>query len=170
MFGNGLKANVARDGRLINVFGSPVAGLTDARLGTPTISADFARRRAAADLKVSPRTATASRPTGATRTTTFSNGDRALLVIFQTVGGPRLAWQTLGFPDGQRLFLQIVDAKNGRVMFGISLTDADNDLAWDTGRMPQGWPATGPQPDWARMAPAEFTATSAVTTNVYGVG
>ncbi|WP_433298915.1 M36 family metallopeptidase [Actinoplanes sp. CA-030573] len=131
VFGNGLKANVAKDGRLINVLGSPVPGVVDAGLGTAKITAEAARLRAASDVKVAPRAATASKPVGAAQATTFSTGDRAQLVVFQSLVGPRLAWQTLSYPDAKRLFLHVVDAANGRVLYRQSLTDSDNGLAWD---------------------------------------
>src|SRR5262249_42109509 len=49
LFGNGLKANVTADGRLINVVGSPVAGLT-APSTSPGINADQAIGAAKADI------------------------------------------------------------------------------------------------------------------------
>ena len=116
VFGNGLQANVAKNGRLINVVGSPVAALPSTA-ATPSISASQARTRAAEDVQAKARQATASAPTGARRSTTFSNGDRADLVYFKTLGASRLAWQTITSPASGDMYLHIVDAATGRVLY-----------------------------------------------------
>ncbi len=131
VFGNGLKAAVAKDGRLINVQGSPLVGLGSANTATK-VSAAAARSAAAKDVFGSPRAATAGAPTGSARTTKFSNGDAASLVAFQTVNGPRVAWQTLTTVKG-RMFAHVVDATTGRVLYRHNLTSDANPtgLAWE---------------------------------------
>src|SRR2546430_3222140 len=109
VFGNGLQANVARDGRLINVVGSPVASLPGAS-GAPGISADRARSAAISAVEETAKPATAKAQGGARQTTVFSNGDRAELVYFMTVSRARLAWQTLTAPNSKELYTSVVDS------------------------------------------------------------
>src|SRR4051794_7798461 len=94
VFGNGLKANVAKDGRLVNVTGSPVHAL-EAVPAIPRISARAARAAAIANVDGRVTAARADRAAGLIRATTFSDDDRASLVAFAGVGDVRLAWQTL---------------------------------------------------------------------------
>jgi extracellular elastinolytic metalloproteinase len=130
VFGNGLQANVAKNGRLINVVGSPVASLPTTA-ASPSISASQARNRAAADVRAKASQATASAPSGARRSTTFSNGDRADLVYFKTLAGSRLAWQTITSPASGDMYLHIVDAATGRVLYRRDLVQSDSGQVWD---------------------------------------
>ena len=101
VFGNGLKANVSRNGRLVSVQGSPVHDLADVGSTPGWVRRRLAGRRSGTCPARWPRSApeaAAARP-GLTR---FSDGDRASLVAFQTVTGPRLAWQTLTTPGRDR--------------------------------------------------------------------
>ncbi|UQU61901.1 M36 family metallopeptidase [Couchioplanes caeruleus] len=129
VFGNGVRADVAKDGRLIQVTGSPVAS-TPTDLGAAKLSAAQARDAAARDTGGSSRTTVASARAGADRATTFASGDRAKLVAFATPGGVRLAWQTLTLREG---YLHVLDAATGRVLYRQSLLVSDNApnaLAW----------------------------------------
>ena len=103
VFGNGLKAHVAKDGRLVQVDGSPLR----------VASGGGCRSRPRGQCRRCPRRGGQGRlrhlhrqgdrhPGGATRTTTFSDGGNAKLVWFQTAGGPRLAWQTVTARRGLR--------------------------------------------------------------------
>ena len=130
VFGNGVQANVAKDGRLINVVGSPVAALPSAA-GVPGVSADKARVAATAGVEATAKPAKASVQGGPRRTTTFSTGERAELAYFQTLGGLRLAWQTLTMPSHKDMYTSIVDAESGKVLYRRSLVSNDNGLAWD---------------------------------------
>lgn len=130
LFGNGVQANVARDGRLINVVGSPVAGLATGS-SAPGISAPAARLAAITSIEETAPAATAKAQGGVRQTTVFSNGDRAELVYFMTVSGPRLAWQTLTSPTSREMYTSVVDAGSGKVLYRQSLVDNDNGLAWD---------------------------------------
>jgi extracellular elastinolytic metalloproteinase len=130
VFGNGIQANVTKDGRLINVVGSPVANLpTEAVM--PGITAAKARVAAVSDLQQTAKSASEQVQAGARQLTTFSNGDTAALSYFMTAGGPRLAWQTLTAPTSQELYTHIIDAATGRVLYRQSLVDYDNGKAWD---------------------------------------
>jgi len=127
---NGIKANVAKDGRLVNVTGSPATALP-ASASSPGISASAARDAAIKSVEVTPKAASAKTAADAVRSTKFSNGDQASLVYFVTAGGPRLAWQTLTSPTTKAMYNTIVDAASGRVLYRNSLTASDSGLAWD---------------------------------------
>jgi extracellular elastinolytic metalloproteinase len=107
LFGNGLQASVARDGRLINVTGSPVSDLGDVSM-SPSLSAAKALAAARADV-------------GVTRAPHIQS---AKLVLFQTLAGTRLGWQTVVMSSPA--YLHVIDARTGRVLFRKSLTDDAN--------------------------------------------
>jgi extracellular elastinolytic metalloproteinase len=130
VFGDGLKANVAKDGRLISVTGSPVRGLT-AVAATPALTAPAARRTALRDLGEPVTAVTADRAAGPTRPTTFSDDDRASLVAFPGAAGARLAWQTLVTPRGGAMFLHVIDAGSGKVLYRQNLTASDTGNVWE---------------------------------------
>jgi extracellular elastinolytic metalloproteinase len=112
LFGNGLQASVARDGRLINVTGSPVSDLGDVS-GSPSLSAAGALAAARADV-------------GLARAPHLQS---AKLVLFQTLSGTRLAWQTVVMSSPA--YLHVIDAQTGRVLFRKSLTDDANGSVFD---------------------------------------
>jgi extracellular elastinolytic metalloproteinase len=125
VFGNGIRADVARNGALIQMTGSPVrqmpAGLAAAKL-TGDQALDTARRDA--------------------RETRSTASDKAQLVAFPTAGGLRLGYQTLTMQSG---YLHVVDAETGRILYRQSLTDNDagpDALVWDNY---PGAPAGGKQ-------------------------
>jgi extracellular elastinolytic metalloproteinase len=130
VFGNGLQANVTKNGQLINVVGSPVSSLPTAA-GAPGISADKARVAATASIEKTARPAKATVQGGPRSTTVFSTGERAELAYFLTAGGLRLAWQTLTTPNSKEMYTSIVDAQSGKVLYRQSLVASDNGLAWD---------------------------------------
>ncbi|MCA2212401.1 M36 family metallopeptidase [Jidongwangia harbinensis] len=126
VFGNGLKAHVTSGGRLVQVDGSPLAALP-ASTGSVGISAAQAHRAAVADVSGT-STATVERSAGnAVRDTSFTDGSDAKLVLFQTVAGPRLAWQTLVPGEG---YLHVVDAADGKVLYRQDLVAADHAQVW----------------------------------------
>jgi extracellular elastinolytic metalloproteinase len=127
VFGNGLKAHVTRDGRLLQVDGSPLKNVP-ASVGAPALSATAARAKAVADTfgRSTATVATAART--ADRKTTFSGGDQAKLVVFDTLNGPRLAWQTITMTEG---FIHVLDAATGRTLFRQSMKADDNASTWD---------------------------------------
>jgi hypothetical protein len=106
VFGNGLRADVTADGRLIQVTGSPAADLP-AALGSAKMTAAQARAVAARDAG-----SAAARP-----------DDPAKLVAFAGRGGTRLAWQTLSTGPG---YLHVIDADTGRVLYRQDLLLDDN--------------------------------------------
>jgi len=130
VFGNGIKANVAKNGSLVNVTGSPAVALPSSA-SSPGISASAARESAVKNVEKTPANAAARTAAGVTQPTTFSDGDTASLVYFVTAGGPRLAWQTLTTPSSKEMYTHIVDAASGKVLYRQSLVASDSGLAWD---------------------------------------
>jgi hypothetical protein len=118
VFSNGLKADVAKDGRLIQLQGSPVSGLP-ASLAPAKLTAGAARTAALKDVH-------AAAPSG-----TFAKGENSTKVVFQTLGGPRLAWQSITKPAKGEMYMHVVDAQTGRVLYRRSLVQYDTGLAWD---------------------------------------
>ncbi len=125
VFGNGLKAHVAKDGSLIQVDGAPVKQLPAAMSGAQ-LSAAAARAAAVKDVDGTPATVTRN-AAGPRQATTFSDGGNAKLVWFQTGAGPRLAWQTLLLRDG---FLHVVDAASGEVLYRHNTVANDTAQVW----------------------------------------
>ncbi|MGH3504800.1 MAG: M36 family metallopeptidase, partial [Nocardioidaceae bacterium] len=108
VFGNGLKANVTKDGRLLSIQGSPVSGLTTlAKHATtkPRLSAAAARAKAADDVdgKAAPVAVTKS---STAHHTTWKNNDSAQLVWFKTSSGLQLGWSTYVQAGGNQLNYQ----------------------------------------------------------------
>ena len=129
LFGNGLKGNVTRDGRLISVQGSPVPGLGTLS-ATPRLSAAQARATAIRNVDGRVTSSSAKRSSGTTRGTVFADGDRASLVAFRTAGGTRLAWQTLTTPGAGQMYSHVVDATTGRVVYRRNLVQNDHGKVW----------------------------------------
>jgi hypothetical protein len=121
VFGNGLKAHVSSDGRLIQVDGSPLKALPDAA-GAAKVTAAGARTAAVKDVYGTSAAKATKAETGATRKTTFSDGGNAKLVWFQSAAGPRLAWQTISVDEG---YVHVVDAAGGEVLYRQSTVDGD---------------------------------------------
>ncbi|RZU52941.1 carboxypeptidase family protein [Krasilnikovia cinnamomea] len=126
VFGNGIKAHVAKDGRLVQVDGSPLAALPSAP-GTATLTAEKARAAAVGNVFGDSNAKVVTRGAGATKTTTFSDNGSAKLVMFQTAAGPRLAWQTVAMDEG---YIHVIDAQDGTILFRQSTVAKDSGLAW----------------------------------------
>jgi len=125
VFGNGLKANVTRNGRLISVLGSPLASVP--RLATtPRLSAAKVRNLAAHDVGGRAARVSAKTTPGARRTTTWANHDAASLVVFQTPSGARLGWVTYVQAGGTLVYRHVIDAVTGRVLYRADLVADDN--------------------------------------------
>ena len=103
MFGNGLQANVTRDGRLLSLGGSPISGL---------------RAPAATSAKVASGTAAiaAARADMAEASTLAGPDDSAKQVLFVTPSGTRRAWETITM-SAARPMMTVVDSQTGRVLF-----------------------------------------------------
>lgn len=120
---NGLAASVTRDGRLVNVLGSPRRdlGLADV---VPTLSAGAALGYSLQDAgaKLAPPRVT-RRAAAPTRDTRFAGGHRAGLVLFTGPRGVRLAWRVLAHAKPTQVFDYVVDAETGEVLRRSNLVD-----------------------------------------------
>lgn len=160
VFGNGLKANVTADGRLVNVLGSPVAAPSLAST-SPSVSASGAAASARRDVEAGAVPFKAISGQEVTRPTVFANGDRAELVAFQTVGGLRLAWQT--YVSGNTgTFVHVVDAANGRVLYRRSLVNYADGLVIENY---PGAPSGGTQEQKSISRPGWLTSSSTLSGN-----
>ncbi|MEP6796498.1 MAG: M36 family metallopeptidase, partial [Lapillicoccus sp.] len=127
VFGNGLKANLAKDGRIISIQGSPVSGLAALAAKAPAGSLDASKARsgAAADVKgTADASATVASKSGAD--TVWSNHDFARQVWFLTPGGLREGWSTYVQPGKGAGYQHVLDAATGGVLFRRSTVDNDN--------------------------------------------
>ncbi len=127
VFGNGLKANLTKDGRIISIQGSPVSNVAAlaAKSAKPTtIDADRARTTAAADVggKVN-ATASVARRSG--RDAVWSNHDFAKQVWFLTASGMRLGWSTYVTTGTDSAYQHVLDAATGAVLFRRATVDKD---------------------------------------------
>ena len=122
VFGNGLKANVTADGRLINVMGSPLASLGGAA-SAPLLSADEALARTRRDAGVPEVPLASNTRNDARKTTEFSTGETAALTVFATPKGNRLAWDLFVEPTDQEMYRQVIDAQTGDVLYRLSLVN-----------------------------------------------
>jgi Zn-dependent metalloprotease len=130
VFGNGLIAHVAKDGRVVGFTGSPLTSV-DVPAAGPRVSADQARAAAIRDVGGRANVRAARRISGAESAVRYAGGDRASLVWFHTTKGTVLGWQTLVRPTSKELFSSVVDANTGRVLHRDSLVDHNTALVWD---------------------------------------
>ena len=129
VFGNGVKVNVAKDGRIINVLGSPIASAAGAPAVTPGISAGQAVSTSRAGVQEAVVPVSAKTEGDAAQTTSFSNGDQAHLVYFADLNGLTLAWQTLiwGRNDAWQT---VIDAANGKLLYRQTISSDANGSVW----------------------------------------
>jgi extracellular elastinolytic metalloproteinase len=125
-FDGGLRVNLDRGGRILNVTGAPVSGLTVPSV-TPRLSGREALRALQDDVGVRRSIDVRSGPAGARRVTRFAPGDFARLVLFDGANGTRLAWHVLYRANSLALYDAVVDATTGKVLFRQNLTRFDAD-------------------------------------------
>ncbi|MGW6280994.1 M36 family metallopeptidase [Kribbella sp. NPDC055071] len=128
VFGNGLKSNVTKNGQLISIMGSPVAGLTAqaqtrSAEAAPQVTADGARTAAAEDVDAKLNTATAKT---AGVSTTWSNGDTAKQVWFHTADGLRKGWLTYVNAGNAKIYNHVIDAATGSLLYRKDLIAEGN--------------------------------------------
>ncbi|WP_295693689.1 M36 family metallopeptidase [Lapillicoccus sp.] len=131
VFGNGLKANLTKDGRIISIQGSPVSGLAALAARAPGGSLDAARARsgAASDVQgTADAAATVAGKSGAD--TVWSNNDFARQVWFLTPAGLRKGWSTYVQTGKGAAYQHVVDAATGRVLYRHSTVANDNGDAY----------------------------------------
>jgi extracellular elastinolytic metalloproteinase len=129
VFGNGIKAHVTRDGSLISVQGSPVAGqaVAAAAPGRSAVrSAAEAIGRARGDLRE--------------KSTAAGRDDSAKPVLFLTPNGLRRGWETITMSAANPA-LHVIDAADGRVLYRRSLGNDAEPSAEQARHRPA--PATG---------------------------
>ncbi|WP_432943133.1 M36 family metallopeptidase [Kribbella sp. CA-253562] len=122
VFGNGVKANVTKDGKLVSVQGAPVAGLVaqaQTRKAAAKLTAAAARSAAAEDVGGTAKSATAK---ASGTTTTWSNGDWAKPVWFHTADGLRKGWSTYTNAGGSLIYTHVIDAQTGALLYRRDLS------------------------------------------------
>jgi hypothetical protein len=102
LFGNGLQANVTRNGQLLSLGGSPVSGLTAPPVRSSRVDSRASAIAAARADVNEPRTA--------------GSEDAARQVLFATPTGTYRAWQTITM-SASRPMLSVIDSATGRVLF-----------------------------------------------------
>ena len=134
-FDNDLRANVTGDGRLIGVMGSPAGALRVSSV-SPTVSA--ARAIAATYRSVGAAAPSLGPPArsslGPQRAVSYRSGDDARLVLFGTGRGARLAWRTTSFVSSREVYVSVVDAHDGEVLWRANMVRSDSvgtGLAWE---------------------------------------
>ncbi len=118
VFGAGVKINVTKDGRVINVLGSPVARV-EAASTAPTVSPATAIATAVRDARL---THVRGLPSISASGTVRQTGPTATRVYFPMANGAHLAWQTF-LTGKQGMYLTVVDATSGKTLYRHSLTD-----------------------------------------------
>jgi hypothetical protein len=112
VFGNGLKATVTRDGRLLSLSGSPVARLRVAAGGAAKMGASVGSRAAAI--------AAARRDVGEA-SLKAGPADYARRVLFATSSGLQPAWEAVTM-SAARPMQTVVAARDGRVLYRRDLS------------------------------------------------
>ena len=158
VFGNGLKANVTKNGQLISLMGSPVSGLTaqaEAAAAAPKVTAAAARTAAAEDVGGTPKSATAKAAGVSTR---WSNGDTAQQVWFHTADGLRKGWLTYVNAGGMKIYNHVIDAQTGSLLYRKDLVSEGNGDALVQDNYPgaaKGGTPAGREPDLQQVAAEE---------------
>jgi len=117
-FDGGLRVNLDRGGRILNVTSTAVSGLGDGRTA-PRLDAQAALRALGAPRPVP----IVDGPAGVRRTTRFAGGDFARLVRFGARG--RLAWHLTYRASSAAHYDAVVDATTGAILFRQNLTRFD---------------------------------------------
>ncbi|WP_018348157.1 M36 family metallopeptidase [Longispora albida] len=121
VFGNGYKAHVSKNGELISIDGSPLAALP-ASLPAGKLTAATARDKAIANVGGQAKSSAVVKTAGSSQQTTFASNEFAQKVVFQTVSGPRSAWETIIYPGKDESYTVVLDAETGAVLYRRSLT------------------------------------------------
>lgn len=129
-FDSYLRGNVTKNGRLINVSGSPVGDLS-VPTTNPTLSADeallAARDNVGGDDTLPP---VENRSTGPQQKTTYvTYAESAKLTVFAEADRNRLAWEVQVLDADDILYRVVVDAASGKVLVRQSMTAFDNNDA-----------------------------------------
>jgi hypothetical protein len=117
-----LSVHLTADGRVVAASGPPLGGLSLAS-AAPRLSAARALAVAQRDVGAPAAFPSASTRPGPQRTTDFSNGDRASLVVFNAPSGDRLAWRVILDGRDPYAYEDVVDAGSGQLLARYPLTD-----------------------------------------------
>jgi extracellular elastinolytic metalloproteinase len=120
-YDNGLRVNLGRGNSIVSVQGAPVHDLSVGSV-VPQLSAQQAMAALQRNVRTSRDVSVTSRSSSARRTTTFSTGDEAKLVLFQLASGTRLAWSLTYRARSDAWYEAVVDAATGRVLHRGNLT------------------------------------------------
>jgi len=125
-----LRVNVARDGSVLSVQGSPAHDLQTATT-TPRLDAGEAIRVVQDSVGVYHATPVASGPSGPTRATRFRDGSSASLVLVERPKGARLVWSVTYDASADAVYAATVDAANGELLTRVNKVKSDSDgLVW----------------------------------------
>jgi hypothetical protein len=126
-----LRVNVAGDGRVINVLGSPAHGL-ELDSAAPSLDAGAAVRAVQDDLGAFRSLPKTAGPAGATQSTVFRGGSKASLQVLQRSGATRLVWRVFYDAAPGEFYDAIVDARTGEVLKRANMTKSATDgSVWD---------------------------------------
>jgi len=114
-YDNDLRINLDRVNRVLSVTGSPVHDLSVDSVA-PKLSATQALSALMRHVGVRHDLSVKSASSDARRSTTFSNGDLARLVLFHGKSGSRLAWHLMYSATSQAVYDAIVDASSGAIL------------------------------------------------------
>jgi hypothetical protein len=120
-FDSGLRVNLDRGGRILNVTGAPISGLTLDSV-QPQVDASDALRALQRNVAVERPIQVTSGPSGARQVTRFAGGDFARLVVFAGADGPVLAWHLTYKARPQAYYDAVVDATSGAILYRQNLT------------------------------------------------
>jgi hypothetical protein len=129
-FDEGLRANVAADGQLINVGGAPRPDLAVPSID-PLIGPREALRSVAASISARLELGPAGPSLGPERAIRFDRGHRASLVLFGDPGSVRLGWRVLLRAGAEGVFDAVVDADSGELLYRMDLARDAAALAFD---------------------------------------
>jgi Zn-dependent metalloprotease len=118
-FDNGLRVGIDRAGRVLTVGGAPRSDLPSS-LPAPPLDAAAALARLMDDVGVHHDVTVTATAADARRTTSFSNGDTARLVLFGA-RGVHLAWHLTYAASSVAVYDAVVDAATGEVLYRANL-------------------------------------------------
>src|SRR4051794_25998254 len=125
-----LRVNVTRDGRVLNVLGSPAHDM-DVASTTPALDAGEAIRAVQDDIGAVKSLPKTNGPSGTTQSTTFRGGSTASLELFQRSDGTVLVWRVYYDAGPDEFYDATVDARTGEVLRRANITKSASDgIVW----------------------------------------
>src|SRR3954470_2838639 len=125
-----LRVSVTRDGRVLNVLGSPAHAM-EVDSTTPSLDAGEAIRAVQDDVGAFKSLSKTKGPSGTTQFTTFRGGSSASLQLLQRSDGTVLVWRVYYDAAPAEVYDAIVDARTGDVLKRANITKSiSNGLVW----------------------------------------